>query len=188
MAKIIYLIGASGSGKDSLLSALRQQLDDKNLMVAHRFITRDWQSGNENHIQLSMSEFQLRQEQGLFALSWQANGLHYGIGREIDLWLDAGLTVVINGSREYLPTAMTLYGEQLCPVMITVDEAILRQRLINRGRENQEDIESRLTRLKQTQSTLKDRCHIITNNHTIDDAVVQLYAYIDIVTKYIQEE
>lgn len=187
MGKIIYLIGASGSGKDSILSGLRQWLNTKqpsknNVMIAHRYICRDWQSGNENHIELSEAEFQHRQQLGLFALHWQANDLHYGIGREIDLWLAQNQNIIINGSREYLPMAMSLYGKNLVPVLINVDETILRQRLINRGRESLVDIEARLTRTRDsltTNSITLNQCHVIHNNAHIDDAVQQLVTYIE---------
>ena len=47
--KLIWLMGASGSGKDSLLTELRQR-EQTQLLVAHRYITRDASAGSENHI------------------------------------------------------------------------------------------------------------------------------------------
>lgn len=54
--KLIWLVGASGSGKDSLLAALRQR-EHPQLLVAHRYITRSPNAGGENHIALSEREF-----------------------------------------------------------------------------------------------------------------------------------
>ncbi len=99
--KLIWLMGGSGSGKDSLLAELRQR-EQTQLLVAHRYITRDASAGSENHIALSEREFFTRAGQNLLALSWHANGLYYGVGIEIDLWLHAGFDVVVNGSRPYL--------------------------------------------------------------------------------------
>lgn len=56
MGKLIWLMGPSGSGKDSLLSALRQR-EHSQLLVAHRYITRVANAGSENHIALSEQEF-----------------------------------------------------------------------------------------------------------------------------------
>lgn len=98
--KLIWLVGPSGSGKDSLLAALRQR-EHPQLLVAHRYITRPFNAGSENHIALSEHEFFTRAEQHLFALSWHANNTYYGIGVEIDLWLHAGFDVVANGSRAH---------------------------------------------------------------------------------------
>ena len=105
--KLIWLMGASGSGKDSLLTELRQR-EQTQLLVAHRYITRDASAGSENHIALSEQEFFTRAGQNLLALSWHANGLYYGVGIEIDLWLHAGFDVVVNGSRAHLPQARGL--------------------------------------------------------------------------------
>ena len=141
--KLIWLMGASGSGKDSLLTELRQR-EQTQLLVAHRYITRDASAGSENHIALSEQEFFTRAGQNLLALSWHANGLYYGIGVEIDLWLHAGFDVVVNGSRACGRWAR--YQSALLPVCLQVSPEILRQRLENRGRENAGEINARLAR------------------------------------------
>ena len=86
MARLIYLMGPSGAGKDSLLAALRADADSAPL-VAHRYITRPADAGCENHIALSEPEFLRRRAKGLFALDWQAHQQHYAFGIEVDLWL-----------------------------------------------------------------------------------------------------
>ena len=145
MGKVIWLMGPSGAGKDTLLAALRQR-EHPQLLVAHRYITRPASAGGENYIALSEKEFFTRAEQHLFALSWYANGLYYGIGVEIDLWLHAGFDVLVNGSRGHLPHAQTHYGEKLLPVHIQVSPTLLRQRLEQRGRESAAEIDTRLER------------------------------------------
>lgn len=132
MGKLIWLMGPSGSGKDSLLAELRLR-EQTQLLVAHRYITRDASAGSENHIALSEQEFFTRAGQNLLALSWHANGLYYGVGVEIDLWLHAGFDVVVNGSRAHLPQARARYQSALLPICLQVSPEILRQRLENRG-------------------------------------------------------
>ncbi|EPF20403.1 Ribose 1,5-bisphosphate phosphokinase PhnN [Cedecea davisae] len=145
MSKLIWLMGPSGSGKDSLLSALRQQ-EHERLLVAHRYITRAADAGCENHVALSAKEFDQRQQQGLFALSWQAHHQSYGVGVEMDIWLEAGFDVVVNGSRQHLQQARERYAEALVPICLQVSTDVLRYRLEQRGRENAEQIEQRLQR------------------------------------------
>ncbi len=65
--KLIWLVGPSGSGKDSLLAALRQR-EHPQLLVAHRYITRPFNAGSENHIALSEHEF-LPAPSSIFLLS-----------------------------------------------------------------------------------------------------------------------
>lgn len=114
MGKLIWLMGPSGSGKDSLLAELRLR-EQTQLLVAHRYITRDATAGNENHIALSEQEFFSRAGQQLFALSWHANGYYYGVGLEIDLWLHAGFDVLVNGSRAHLPQRGRAMNRRCCP-------------------------------------------------------------------------
>lgn len=123
MGKLIWLMGPSGSGKDSLLAELRLR-EQTQLLVAHRYITRDASAGSENHIALSEQEFFTRAGQNLLALSWHANGLYYGVGVEIDLWLHAGFDVLVNGSRAHLPQARARYQSALLPICLQVSPEI----------------------------------------------------------------
>ena len=97
MARLIGIIGASGSGKDSLLLALRESAPDR-VVVAHRYITRSATAGGENHIALSEHEFLRRSEFGMFAIEWQAHQFYYALGTEIDLWLADRMSVVLGKS------------------------------------------------------------------------------------------
>lgn len=148
MADLFYVIGPSGAGKDSVLSYARSHLTDTiPAAFAHRYITRPPDNSSENHIALSELEFAKRLSKGLLALHWQSHGLNYGIGVEIDQWLAQGLSVVVNGSRGYLPEASARYP-QLRPVLITVPPAVLGTRLAQRGRENSQEIDKRLARAR----------------------------------------
>ena len=143
---LLYVIGASGSGKDSLMRYAREALaQDPAMVFAHRYITRPQDAGGENHVALSEDEFESRVARKLFPLHWHSHGLRYGIGCELNHWLAQGLTVILNGSRAYLHEASRRYPE-LVPVLIEVSPAVLRERLQERGRESAADIESRLQR------------------------------------------
>jgi len=144
MAELFYIIGASGVGKDSLISYAREHLSGNAPVVfAHRYITRDADAGNENHVSLTLSEFRLRDEHGCYVMKWNSHDTWYGIGIEIEQWLDKGFNVVVNGSREYLQKATEKF-KQLTPILITADKARLKERLHLRGRETDTQIEKRL--------------------------------------------
>ncbi|MEW5904394.1 MAG: phosphonate metabolism protein/1,5-bisphosphokinase (PRPP-forming) PhnN [Pseudomonadota bacterium] len=143
---LLYVIGASGSGKDSLMRHARQGLMHENRVVfAHRYITRPQDAGGENHVALSEEEFAGRVQRKLFSLHWHSHGLRYGIGCELNHWLAKGMTVVVNGSRAHLAEAARHYPE-LVPVLIEVSPDVLRARLQQRGREDAAQIEARLAR------------------------------------------
>jgi len=158
---LFYLMGASGSGKDSLLSGCRDRLQPQHrCCVAHRYITRAAGVGGENHVHLSEKEFAQRCELGMFAMQWDSHGYRYAIGGEIDQWLDQGVNVLVNGSREFLPDAMERYDE-LVPVLVDVEPALLRERLTKRGRETEQEIEQRLVRHAQMLKAMPDgTCHV----------------------------
>ncbi|KFE51245.1 phosphonate metabolism protein/1,5-bisphosphokinase (PRPP-forming) PhnN [Pseudomonas syringae] len=143
--RLIYLIGPSGSGKDSLLDAARDPLARRGCRVVRRVITRSAEAVGEAAQAVSVEQFLAMQAQGDFALSWQANGLYYGIPSEIDVWLAQGDDVLVNGSRGYLAQARQRYPDLLA-VLLTVNDSTLRERLLARGRESVADIEARLQR------------------------------------------
>lgn len=173
-AKLFYLMGASGSGKDSLLQGCRQRLHpEQKTCIAHRYITRAADAGGENHVHLSSEEFALRKHAGLFAMHWASHGHHYGIGIEVENWLAAGFNVIINGSREYLPIAMERYS-QLVPVMVQVDSELLRARLTNRKRETEAEIEQRLSRHHTLLKTMPSGTLLVDNSASLEDGIAAM--------------
>lgn len=153
-ARLFYVMGASGAGKDSLIDYVRSRLQGSAVKFARRYITRCSQSIGESHVAVSTETFTRLRDQGAFAMDWTGNGLQYAVGVEIDDWLAAGSSVVINGSREYLPIAAQRYPS-LCPVLIEVSDVVLSQRLLARGRETLPDIQARLARSR----TLRGATH-----------------------------
>jgi ribose 1,5-bisphosphokinase len=173
MSKLFYIIGASGAGKDSLMNHCREQINGAAPVVfAHRYITRPVGAGAENHIALSRAEFEMRLHKGLFAMHWESHGLMYGIGIEINDWLKNGLTVIINGSREYLKNGLEKYPA-MQPVLIDADSALIETRLYSRAREDDEAILKRLARNQQLHLNGEELIRI-QNNNAIDDAAQQL--------------
>ena len=154
---LVYVMGPSGSGKDSLIAYARRSMNTvyaltwnssshtclRPVLFARRYITRPATAGGERHIPLTQEEFQLFAAQDGFSMSWKSHGLRYGIGSEIDMSLAEGAVVVVNGSRKYLPEAMERYPE-LIPVLVSARPDVLRGRLEKRGREASAEIGERL--------------------------------------------
>lgn len=165
---LIYIIGASGSGKDTLINYARKYLSkNHNIIFAHRYITRCYKKGEENHIELSPEEFQNRLDKGLFSMNWESYGILYGIGIELTYWLEKNLCVVVNGSRGYLPIAKKKFAN-LITILINVSPEILQKRMIERKRDNLEEIKRRLARnskFSYTEKVIK-----IDNNGLIEES------------------
>ena len=170
LGRLFYVIGASGAGKDSLLTAARTRVTELGLPVAfaHRYITRPANAGGENHVAVTEAEYALRLEYSLFALSWDSHGLRYGVGTEINAWMHAGLDVVVNGSRGALARSRERYPE-LVAVLVDVAPDVLHTRLTARGREDAPTVKRRLERAAHYKN-LPDVTRI-DNNGVLDAAV-----------------
>jgi ribose 1,5-bisphosphokinase len=180
--RLIYLIGPSGSGKDSLLDAARARLAERGCRIVRRVITRSAEAVGEAALGVSAQQFAEMQAQGAFALSWHANGLSYGIPKEIDGWLAAGNDVLVNGSRGHLHNARERYPHMLV-VLLTVDQAVLCERLLARGRESVAEIDARLARnARFNKHVLADndpRLLVLDNSGALENTVERLLACID---------
>lgn len=173
MHHLIYVVGPSGAGKDSVLAWLRQQLSAaQRVHFAQRCIDRPVTVGSEPpeltepkgalgpsgasnlsaasssqelHEAVNTAAFRDLLQQRAFAMHWTANGHHYGI-RHAQLQGPPGTRwVLVNGSRAHLPQALQDYPK-LHVLHITAPAHILAQRLQARGRESAAHIQARLQR------------------------------------------
>ena len=165
--RLVYVVGPSGAGKDSVLSWLRKHTPlAVKVHWARRIIDRPKFSGAgaEDHLEVDTAGFQKLLANNEFAMYWHANSHHYGIHKTELLSLnDPNACVVVNGSRAHLPFAASLYPE-LTVVHITADIEVLRERLYARARESKKDIESRLNR--NVDITLPPTCTLIEISNT----------------------
>lgn len=166
--RLLYVVGPSGAGKDSVLAWAREHLPGGAPVVfAKRAITRA-PRGEDNRA-LSEEEFRAERAAGRFAMTWEAHGHRYGIGSEIRAWLAQGLTVVVSGSRAYLPHALADFPG-LEVVHVTAAPEILRARIAARGREASAQLEQRLRRAGALRLPGAVRCTEIVNDAGIDAA------------------
>lgn len=175
--RLIYLVGPSGSGKDSVLDAAREQLTERGVRIARRVITRSAEAVGESAEAVSHDEFDRLERSGAFAMSWRANDLAYGIPVLIEQWLAAGEDVLVNGSRGYLEQARERYPDMLV-VVLSVRPEVLRQRLLKRNRETPEQIEARLARNARFEHSL-DGLVLLDNSGALQDSVDALLRIID---------
>ncbi len=167
-------MGPSGAGKDTLLNAARAALDGMGFAFAHRYITRPPVPGDEVFVPLTAQEFASRKAAGLFAFDWHARAVGYAIGSEIALWRQAGLTVVVSGSRADWATGKPASAGAV-PVLVEASPAILANRLAARAREDAAEIEARLVRAAALESAIPDAVRI-DNSGALDAAVAAFVA------------
>lgn len=137
---IVAVVGPSGAGKDTLLSALAAAYPE--LVLVRRVITRPTEAGGEDFEGVTPTEFAARKARGDFALDWQAHGLCYGIEAA---QIDPAKAVVFNGSRGALLRARAVFPD-IRVIVVTAPAEVLAERLAARGRESRAEIAARLER------------------------------------------
>jgi ribose 1,5-bisphosphokinase len=173
-ARLLYFMGPSGAGKDSLLEWLRQHLPaDLPVQWARRTISRPVATDGEAHESTTPEAHAALRDAGAFALHWEANGLAYGVRHGELQPLTQGRWLLVNGSRAYLPEALAHYPT-LVAVHITASPEVLRQRLQARGRENADEVEQRVQRALRFLTPPGTAGIEVRNDHRLDDAGRQL--------------
>jgi ribose 1,5-bisphosphokinase len=171
--RLIYVVGPSGAGKDSVLSWLRAQTPESApVHWARRTIDRPnmVQPGAEDHESVASVAFEQLVADAALAMHWDANTHRYGIRHaELDRLKDPAWCVMVNGSRAHLPLAARDFPG-LTVLHITAAPDVLRERLTRRGRESPEAIEARLSRsVDLTVPNGSDQIEI-SNDSTLDVA------------------
>ncbi|SHG74962.1 ribose 1,5-bisphosphokinase [Pollutimonas bauzanensis] len=178
--RLIYLMGPSGSGKDTVLQGLSSLLGGK-AYLAPRVVTRGATGTEPGAVAVTLAEFEHMETCGRLAMAWRAHGLAYGVMRDINDRLVAGCDVLVNGSRAYLPEAQSRYAD-LVPVLLSVEPRLLRQRLQSRGRESAEQIQARLrrnARFMRPVAAGDARPVLLLDNSADPDSTIQaLYAHL----------
>lgn len=165
----VAVVGPSGAGKDTLLSAARDSLaGDSRLHFARRAITRP-PGGPEDHLPLTEAEFAARR----FVLRWEAHGVRYGIPEEE---APENRVVVMSLSRTALADAAAKAG-RLLVAEVTASPALLAARLAARGREGAEAIAERLAREAPLPAGLELRR--IANDGTVAEGAARLRAALE---------
>ena len=106
---LFLLIASSEQRGRNLLRGVQKslQIQDRAL-IAHRYSTRSTSESFE--VPLSGRDFSARQEYGCFMLDWQQHDLRFGLGVEVDRWLDGGLNVLSLASTGLIEPARRRYG------------------------------------------------------------------------------
>ena len=174
---VIYMVGPSGVGKDSLLNWLRQRVQQMAqrppLHFAQRTITRSHESSNEEHEAVDGDAFARLHAQGVFALQWDAHGLRYGV-RHTQL-VQAGAWVLVNGSRAYAEQARALVPG-LVVLHVSAPQAALRARLSGRGREDAGQMQARMLRASTARLEVRDGDLHLVNAVSLDESALALCA------------
>jgi ribose 1,5-bisphosphokinase len=98
----VFVCGASGAGKDSVMAWAQQRLTERpDIVFSRRVVTREAQPGAED-TPVTLARFDALRLSGGLSWHWRAHDLRYGIGAHYAAAVQEGRTVVVNGSREHV--------------------------------------------------------------------------------------
>jgi ribose 1,5-bisphosphokinase len=167
--RLVLIVGGSGVGKDTMLSRARAVLsDDARFVFPRRVITRS-DDVTERHQAVTDAEFDALSETGALSLSWVAHGLRYGLPRSLEADIALGRIVVCNVSRTVFVAARQKFA-RITVIEITAPLRVRSERIVQRGRENAEDVAQRLARTLED-SSIEPSDITIDNGGALDDAI-----------------
>jgi ribose 1,5-bisphosphokinase len=173
----VAVVGPSGAGKDTLIRYAWDRLSgEPSVVFVRRVITRAMDGTGENHDTVDVEEFDRREQNGEFALSWEAHGLRYGLPAGIDASIRSGMVAVANLSRAIVPLLGARYAN-VRVVRVTASPATLAARLAARGRENGGEIRGRIARSSDA-ALVVDGALVVDNDGPPEKAGERLIAII----------
>lgn len=143
--KLALIVGASGTGKDTLLrkAASHFQHND-HIVFMQRFITRA-PDDNEHNYYVDAMAFSILKEHDFFTSTWQAHNNIYGIARHhLEQLPEDGLAIA-SISRTVISDFEKKF-QNVFTIQVQVHPDRLRDRLVLRKREDNAAIKKRLQR------------------------------------------
>ena len=137
--KLFFLVGNSGSGKDSLIGEVIKTWPSElpKIYIPQRYITRPPHETEPFHA-ISKEKFDQMQKEGKFCLFWHIYGLDYGVSHDILRWVEKGHIVIVNVSRSIIDHAREKFP-YLKVIFVQVPFEITLERIKKRGRESEND-------------------------------------------------
>jgi guanylate kinase len=174
-AKVFVITGPSGVGKGTLIRTLLERMPELELAVSAT--TRSPRPGEEPGVHyhfLEEPEFDRRVIEGDFVEHAEYAGRRYGTLRsELEKRIAEGHSVVleieVQGARQIAQTMPDAVRIFIAPP----SEETLRLRLVGRGTDDAEQIESRLRVAKAELAAQHEFAHVV-HNDRLDEAVEEL--------------
>lgn len=174
---MIALVGASGSGKDTILHKFK----DRGFEVIVSYATRPprhYEKDGEAYHFISENEFSKLAEEGFFAESVEYRGWHYGIALK-DCLPGRVVVVELNGLRQLKSRV-----KKVTTVLIEADEDVRFNRLCWRG-DDPNEIARRITTDKELFANISYDFIMKNNFNSLDALDILANTFIDNLIKHL---
>jgi ribose 1,5-bisphosphokinase len=179
----VFVCGASGAGKDSVIDAAQQRFSRHSSVVfARHLVTRPSEPGSV-HEAVAEQDFRQLMATGGLCWHWQAHGFFYGIEVHYAADVKAGNPVVVNGSRAHVNGLVR--ADDIKVVEISASREQLATRLQQRGRDDPLAIASRLARNSNVSQVQAD-C-VVVNDASLAAAGQKLADYLSLMSQHLRQ-
>ena len=163
---LIVLSGPAGSGKTTLSRMLAERREDCELSLSAT--TRESRANEKDGVDyffLTVEEFERRKKAGDFAESAKVFGNYYGTPLAfLRERLSAGKNVVMDIDVQGAMTLMEIFPKEVFVFIVPKSKEILKQRLVDRKRDDAEEIKRRLEFASKEMEKVKDYRYLIVND------------------------
>lgn len=164
--KIIILSAPSGGGKSSLAEMLLQ--NNPNITLSVSATTRSPRPGEQNGVHYffkTQDEFALMQKEGQFLESAQIYDNYYGTPRQfVEQQLERGLDVLFDIDYQGAYQIMDKMPGRVVSIFVVPPSLdVLRDRLLKRGQDGEDEIDKRLALAEEEISEAKNYDHVVVN-------------------------
>lgn len=177
---IIIISAPSGGGKGTLLAGIRPHFPELALTVSAT--TRPPREGETDGIEyyfFSRPVFEQKVAQGDFAEWAEVHGNLYGtLNEEVDRLLQAGSPVLLELDVQGMDSMKVRHPELISIFIVPPSMEILKERLINRGTDNEEVVARRLKTAEMEMTRLQDFDHVVINDD-LEEATETLLALVE---------
>ncbi len=172
----LFIVSApSGAGKTSLLKKLLKA--DKNLALSVSHTTRSPRPGEQDGVEyhfVSVAEFMAQAGEGAFLEQAQVFDNYYGTSQEgVKFQLQAGLDVVLEIDWQGARQVRKAFPDAISIFIIPPSIEALRERLGNRGQDDEEIIERRMKDARNELSHYAEYDYLVVNDR-FEDALDDL--------------
>ena len=179
MAKVFDITGPSGVGKGTLIRGLLEEVPELELSVSAT--TRDPRPGERDGIDyhfMTPRDFEAHVAAGDFLEHADYSGNRYGTLRsEVVKRLDAGRPVVLEIEVQGARQVRSAMPEAVAVFIAPPSREALRARLIGRGTDTPEQVETRMQSAEQELAAQPEFAHVIVNDR-LEQATAELVSVV----------
>ena len=178
---VLVLHGPSGVGKDSVIDRLRARTGILRATSTTSRAPRDYETDGVHYHFVSKEAFERGIANGDFAEYALVYDQWKGLSRdEIEGPISRGEDVIIRTDVQGARTWRDLLDHAVFVFLMAEDREALRQRLIDRGTEDDQDLQARLDELESELADIPNNDHTVINRHGgLDEAVAEIEAIIE---------